>query len=322
VGLCTDSGQLLGIIGIEGPGRLIRRQPPPELARAVSEACATLGSEERTERMAGSGNFRGALAVVRTEREDVRAWALALIGTPPEFGPAWRFPVVILAVTTAALIVVCLNALWVLQRGIGQLRTSLRSLERDLGSKVELPRASELAAVGDGIVSLAQHLAQARQRERVLERSMESDRRLSALGRITAGVAHEVRNPLAALKLRLQLLRGKPGHFEGEPDIDAAITEVDRVDAVVRSLLTMAKGQALDPRPLQLGPWVDARLPRYGSEAEARGLRLIRQGDALGLADPAALERVLQNRSTMRWRRLRRPRWCRCAWTKKASTPA
>jgi len=294
-GLCTDGGQVLGSIGVGPSARIQRRQPPPEARRTLAEACATLGSQDRAERLVDVAGLQGALTVVRSPREHVLAWAMAAILRPPEETVEWRVPVVVLAASTACLIVVCLSALWALRRGIGQLQTSLRRLEVDLGSRVDLPRAAELAGVGQGIVELARHLGEARERERALERRMESDRRLSALGRITAGIAHEVRNPLATLKLRLQLLDGATEPSRRHPEVLAAIEDVDRADVVVRSLLSVASANAVQPQRLELGPWVDARLERLAGAAGERSIRLSRRGEASALADPDALERVLEN---------------------------
>ena len=294
-GLCTDAGRLLGSVGIGAGGTLLRRQPPPEARRVILETCAALGSRDQAEREMDIAGMPGALTVVRSSRQPVLAWAVAAVARAPEEALEWRLPVVVLATATGALIVVCLSALWALQRGIRQLQASLHSLEADLGAQVDLPRGTELTTVGQGIVDLARHLAEARQRERLLERRMESDRRLSALGRITAGIAHEVRNPLATLKLRLQLLDGASAPGGPHPEVLAAIEDVDRVDGVVRSLLTVARSNAVQPQQLQLGPWVDARLGRLSAMAEERSVRLVRQGEASALADPDALERVLEN---------------------------
>jgi signal transduction histidine kinase len=294
-GFCTDGGQLLGSIGLGPPGRIQRRQPPPEARRTLLATCASLGGQERAERLVEVAGMQGALTVVRSPREHVLAWAMAAIARPPDEAVEWRMPVVVLVASSGALIVVCLSALWALRRGIGQLQTSLRRLEVDLGAQVDLPRATELAGVGQGIVELARHLGQARERELVLQRRVESDRRLSALGRITAGIAHEVRNPLATLKLRLQLLDGAAEPAARHPEVQAAIEDVDRADAVVRSLLTVASTNAVLPQRLDLGPWVDARLKRLAHLGKERSLRLVRQGEASALVDPDALERVLEN---------------------------
>src|SRR5207248_7047208 len=62
--------------------------------------------------------------------------------------------------------------------------------------------------------------------------------KLASVGRLAAGIAHEIGNPLAATANYLEVLRRRGA----EPDVVAAIQrESDRIDAIVRSLLAYAR---------------------------------------------------------------------------------
>jgi signal transduction histidine kinase len=78
---------------------------------------------------------------------------------------------------------------------------------------------------------------------------IEMSRRLSASGRLTRGVAHEVKNPINAIVLHLQLLRNKLAHQE--PDtrrhMDIIESEIRRLDRVVQTLVDFTR-----PRDLRL----------------------------------------------------------------------
>jgi len=78
---------------------------------------------------------------------------------------------------------------------------------------------------------------------------IEMSRRLSASGRLTRGVAHEVKNPINAIVLHLQLLRNKLA--EQEPDtsrhMDIIDSEIRRLDRVVQTLVDFTR-----PRDLHL----------------------------------------------------------------------
>src|SRR6185436_1681399 len=84
-----------------------------------------------------------------------------------------------------------------------------------------------------------------------LLRELAQKERLAALGRVVAGVAHEVRNPLASIKLRLDLTAA--AHSLPEPvalAIKAASHEILRLDRLVSDLLLVA-GKKMGPiRPL------------------------------------------------------------------------
>jgi len=78
---------------------------------------------------------------------------------------------------------------------------------------------------------------------------IEMSRRLSASGRVTRGVAHEVKNPINAIVLHLQLLQNKLAHQE--PDtrrhMDIIDSEIRRLDRVVQTLVDFTR-----PRDLRL----------------------------------------------------------------------
>ena len=84
---------------------------------------------------------------------------------------------------------------------------------------------------------------------RRIEDEIEMSRRLSANGRITRGVAHEVKNPINAIVLHLQLLQGKLRQVD--PDtrrhMDIIGSEIHRLDRVVQILVDFTR-----PRDLHL----------------------------------------------------------------------
>jgi PAS domain S-box-containing protein len=84
---------------------------------------------------------------------------------------------------------------------------------------------------------------------RRIEDEIEMSRRLSASGRITRGVAHEVKNPINAIVLHLQLLQGKLAQVD--PDtrrhMDIIGSEIHRLDRVVQILVDFTR-----PRDLHL----------------------------------------------------------------------
>ena len=84
---------------------------------------------------------------------------------------------------------------------------------------------------------------------RRIEDEIEMSRRLSASGRLTRGVAHEVKNPINAIVLHLQLLQNKLQQID--PDtrrhMDIIGSEIHRLDRVVQILVDFTR-----PRDLHL----------------------------------------------------------------------
>ena len=76
---------------------------------------------------------------------------------------------------------------------------------------------------------------------------IETSRRLSASGRVTGGVAHEVKNPINAIVLHLQLLQNKLAQLD--PDtrrhMDIIGSEIHRLDRVVQTLVDFMRAREL-----------------------------------------------------------------------------
>ncbi len=88
------------------------------------------------------------------------------------------------------------------------------------------------------------------------QRELVAREKLATVGEIASGVAHEVNNPLAAIRMEAELL--KRGTRDAETDAAATIIvrEVDRAARIVRSLLRLARRSDTDPVRVQLNELV------------------------------------------------------------------
>jgi signal transduction histidine kinase len=166
---------------------------------------------------------------------------------------------------------------------------SLRALGKDLRAPIATPAVAELAEVSGGIARLANELAEA-------QLALAERERLAVLGRVTAGVAHEVRNPLAAIKLRIDMARrsGDASH-ELASDLHDIGEEVDRLDRLVTDLLTIA-GRKTGPRTEQgLGALVRRRVALLEPLIAKHGVSISVGGDAVAAVEADAFARAVDN---------------------------
>jgi signal transduction histidine kinase len=212
----------------------------------------------------------------------------------------WRIGAALLALTSLGLVAAAVHTVVALRRGAGTLDDGLRALSRDLGARVERPQVTELAAVADGITSLAAALQRSQVESARLQQELSQRERLASLGRVAAGVAHEVRNPMASIKLRVDLARQtvlSPRADLGAiaADLAEVSDEVSRLDRLVVDLLTVSGRRAGPKRVVELGELVAQRCAAAATVAAERSVRVEASGGCRATVDVDGLTRAIDN---------------------------
>lgn len=113
---------------------------------------------------------------------------------------------------------------------------------------------------------------------RQIEDEIEMSRRMSASGRMTRGVAHEVKNPINAIVLHLQLLQNKLHGID--PDtrrhMDIIDSEIHRLDRVVQTLVEFTRPRDLHLEQTDLRRILDDVITLATPDAEQHGVRVTR----------------------------------------------
>ncbi len=97
-----------------------------------------------------------------------------------------------------------------LDRGVSGIEKGLKEMETNLDKAVPLPGIPELDRISTAINHLARAQIEIMERRTELEHRLRQSGRLAVLGRLAAGVAHEIRNPLASINLKLHLGAKQP----------------------------------------------------------------------------------------------------------------
>jgi signal transduction histidine kinase len=132
-----------------------------------------------------------------------------------------------------------------------------------------------------------------------LERKVAHGERLAALGQMAATVAHEVKNPLSAIKSIAQVMREDERLApEYERDLSLIVGETDRLNRSVTQLLNFARTAPPDAAPVRAGEAVRAVVELFRNEARSRAVTLechTATDVDLGGAQAAALRDALAN---------------------------
>ncbi|HEV2710744.1 MAG TPA: ATP-binding protein [Edaphobacter sp.] len=114
-----------------------------------------------------------------------------------------------------------------------------------------------------------------------LGQELEVARRLAAIGRLTAGVGHEVKNPINAMVVHLELLRSKlasgdaSGLVGAQRHVDILAGEMQRLDRVVQTLADFSRPMELHLREHDLSKVVNAVTELTAAEMQENGVQVI-----------------------------------------------
>lgn len=129
--------------------------------------------------------------------------------------------------------------------------------------------------------------------------ALEEAHRLSALGAMAAGLAHEIRNPLAGIKGAAQFLQGEVGLSpDAQEMLDVVVVEADRLNVVVSQFLDYARPMNLQLDLTPLNALVSQALALVRAQGVPAGVRLEEQLDPdlpLVPLDPGRVRQVLLN---------------------------
>jgi signal transduction histidine kinase len=108
---------------------------------------------------------------------------------------------------------------------------------------------------------------------REIESELEVSRRMAAIGRLTSGVGHEVKNPINAIVVHLELLRSK---MTGDPSaarhLEVIQSEIRRLDRVVQTLVDFSRPVELQLKDQDLRGIVSSVLMLASAELETRNI--------------------------------------------------
>jgi len=126
-----------------------------------------------------------------------------------------------------------------------------------------------------------------------LESQLDLAARLTALGRLTSGVAHEVKNPLNAMVLQVEIIKAKLGAQADavKPQLDVLSSEIRRLDRVVRTFLDFTRPVEVRPTETDVESLISEVFTLAEPHARQRNVRLVFERN--GTLPPLRVDRDL-----------------------------
>ena len=106
--------------------------------------------------------------------------------------------------------------------------------------------------------------------------------KLAALGRLTSGVAHEVKNPLNAMMIHVELLKERleDSGADVRKSLEVIGSEIRRLDRVVQGFLKFMRPQELTLKPVDLNAMLQSVCALLEAESQSHGVRFVLDLDA------------------------------------------
>src|SRR5690606_13912755 len=224
--------------------------------------------------------------------------------------------VYVLLLLAADLVVFALFGRWLLRtRVLGPVDRMIDGIAAIAGGDYQrrLPAAEtrELARLADAVNRMAERLianqeqlganiASLQETNRLLTEARDElvrAEKMASVGRLGAGIAHEIGNPLGAVLGYLAVLSGTAGPAEKEL-LTAAETEARRIDRIVRSLLDYARPREARARPIAIRPVVERTVDLLRAQGKLESIQVtLELAPELPevVADQFQLEQVLVN---------------------------
>jgi signal transduction histidine kinase len=267
------------------------RQPPLE----HREVLAALGESRRTghvaTRVLQDGKDLVLVAVSANRAGDLSAWSLRRIFN---FSDSSELNKRLLLVAVMGISLIAIGAVlrlsFSLQRGFAMIQAGLESLRTDVHYRLP-DQNHELRT----IVQAINTMAEGRQR---LEADLRREDRLRVMGRVVAGIAHEIRNPLNSVRLSIRLLAKRLQGQDSAGEIITLITsEIDRLDSLLKSLLVFGADEPEKLRRQPVQPVLERTLALVKPHAEESGvlIRVTGSADCDALVDGNYLQQALMN---------------------------
>lgn len=200
---------------------------------------------------------------------DVTAWTMTRVFTWS--GPAynrlrWGLALTAFTVVTSTLLLAVVLLGWT--RRVARLQQGLGGPEA-----LDLPR---LAPTGDvDLDRLVAALNAAGERLQAARQAANASERLAAVGRLSAGLAHEIRNPLTAMRLKSENALASDDPTRARASLQSILEQITRLETLLRNLLATTHRKQLAVECVDLVPFLEARAEAHRELADRKEIKLV-----------------------------------------------
>lgn len=224
------------------------------------------------------------------------AWTMTRVITAS--GRAYRqlmagLGILLAAVVTA--VALSTRLAWTWSRHVARIESTLATHDIAELPRLALTGERELDRLVTALNDAGARLSEARRRADALARQVAASQRLTAIGRVAAGVAHEIRNPIAGMRLKAEnaLAAGADRYADA---LSIILDQIARLDRLIGRLLSVTHPEHSQPQAIVLSAFIDSCMSNPSQVARTKGVTLQRAAsDETAHFDPELMGRALEN---------------------------
>ncbi|MBN1686030.1 MAG: cache domain-containing protein [Spirochaetales bacterium] len=199
-------------------------------------------------------------------------------------------------------IVICFFLTRSLVRPVNRLLAAANGLASgDLLHQVEIDTSTEeIAALGRAFNTMALSIKERdRQLRKRAQEEISKSERLALIGRLAAGVAHEINNPLGGILLLSNiLLKRTPDEGRERDNLERIVKEADRAKNIVQGLLDFARQREPVLKNTNINELAERSLELFEHQASFHNIKIVKEfADNMpaALVDPSQIQQVFVN---------------------------
>ncbi len=179
----------------------------------------------------------------------------------------------------AALILTLLSSLLMARRITQPIRNLVEGTRRiskgDFTYRIPVISEDEIGDLTRSFNEMAEQLLQARQKTEEANRRLVQVEKLASIGRLSATIAHEIRNPLTSVKLNIQKLAESEKLDETEKEHLAIAQEgIEQIEKFIKELLSFTRSSKLQPDYFSMEEIIQASLKMLRPSLEEKKIRI------------------------------------------------
>ena len=226
--------------------------------------------------------------------QGVTAWTMTRVFISG--GPAYNQLLIGLSVLALTVFGSAMLLAWILYSWSKRIREVETSLAVQVDGAADLPKlrrtgSPELDRLVDALNAAGETLASERRRASAAER-------LAAVGRLAAGLAHEIRNPIAAMRLKSENALAAADISRKDAALGAILQQIGRLDALLRDLLDMTQSREPNTTLVDLEAFLRQAAEDHAELASSKGVSLSFKSpntSSSPILDPVQMRRALDN---------------------------